>query len=122
MEEFRPQFKYEKLQIWQKAMDFGEEIFQLTVKFPKEEQYNLTSQARRAADSIALNIAEGAISQSNPEFKKFVGYAIRSLAEVVTCLEKGKRRDYMDLERFALLYAEAFHLMNMMQSFKSKIN
>ena len=122
MEEFKPQFKYEKLQIWQKAMDFGEEIFRLSAKFPKEEQYSLTSQARRAADSIALNIAEGAISQSNPEFKKFVGYAIRSLAEVVTCLEKAKRRQYMTEDQFSLLYAEAFHLMNMMQAFKAKIN
>lgn len=122
MEEFKPQFKYEKLQIWQKAMDFGEEIFRLSAKFPKEEQYSLTSQARRAADSIALNIAEGAISQSNPEFKKFVGYAIRSLAEVVTCLEKAKRRQYMTQDQFSLLYAEAFHLMNMMQAFKAKIN
>ncbi len=122
MEEFKPQFKYEKLQIWQKAMDFGDEIFRLSAKFPKEEQYSLTSQARRAADSIALNIAEGAISQSNPEFKKFVGYAIRSLAEVVTCLEKAKRRQYMTQDQFSLLYAEAFHLMNMMQAFKAKIN
>lgn len=121
MEEFKPHFKYEKLQIWQKAMDFGEDIFHLTAKFPKEELYNLTSQARRTADSIALNIAEGAISQSNPEFKKFLGYAIRSLAEVVTCLEKARRREYVDLDRFSILYAEAFHLMNMMQSFKSKI-
>lgn len=122
MEEFKPQFKYEKLQIWQKAMDFGEEIFRLSATFPKEEQYNLTSQARRAADSIALNIAEGAISQSNPEFKKFVGYAVRSLAEVLTCLEKAKRREYLSQDRFSQLYADAFHLMNMMQSFKSKIN
>lgn len=122
MEEFKPQFKYEKLQIWQKAMDFGEEIFRLSAKFPKEEQYNLTSQARRAADSIALNIAEGAISQSNPEFKKFVGYAIRSLAEVVTCMEKAKRRAYIGTDQFSLLYSEAFHLMNMMQAFKAKIN
>ncbi|UJH91212.1 four helix bundle protein [Antarcticibacterium sp. 1MA-6-2] len=74
-------FKFEKLIIWQKAMDFGEQIHVSSGKFPKEEQFNLISQIRRAADSIALNISEGAIGQSNPEFKKFVGYSIRSLAE-----------------------------------------
>ena len=53
--------------------------------FSKKEIYNLSSQLRRAADSIALNISEGSIDQSNPEFRRFMGYAIRSQAEVVTC-------------------------------------
>ena len=79
-------FKFEGLTIWKKSMDFGEEIFTLSQSFPKDENFNLTSQIRRAADSIALNIAEGSIGQSDLEFKKFMGYAIRSLAEVVTCL------------------------------------
>ena len=76
-------------------MDFGEDINGVSKKFPKEELYNLSSQIKRAADSIALNISEGAIEQSNPEFKKFIGYSIRSLAEVVTCLFKAKRRNYI---------------------------
>lgn len=119
--EFHPNFKFESLQIWQKAMDLAEDIFQISLSFPKEEIYNLTSQTRRASDSIALNIAEGSISQSNPEYLKFLGYAIRSLAEVVTCLHKAKRRKYLDDARFMQLYKESFHLMNMMQSFKSKL-
>ena len=121
MEKYQANFKFENLQIWQKAMDFGEDIFKETASFPKEEVFNLTSQARRAVDSIALNIAEGSISQSNPEYLKFLGYAIRSLAEVVTCLHKAKRRNYLDDVKFMQLYQESFHLMNMMQSFKSKI-
>jgi four helix bundle protein len=119
---YEPEFKFEKLQIWQKAMDFGEDVFKISSAFPKEEMFNLISQIRRASDSIALNISEGSIAQSNPEFKKFLGYSIRSLAEVVTCLHKAKRRSYIDLVQFEKLYAEAFHLMNMMISFKSKIN
>ncbi|RAI88446.1 four helix bundle protein [Algoriphagus yeomjeoni] len=58
MEEYVPHFKFEKLQIWQKSMDFGEDIFSVSKAFPKDELFNLISQARRAADSIALNIAE----------------------------------------------------------------
>ena len=77
-------FKFEELIIWQKAMDFGEAITTMAHSFPKDEIYNLSSQIRRAVDSIALNIAEGSIGQSNPEFKKFMGYSIRSLAEVVS--------------------------------------
>lgn len=63
-------FKFEKLIIWQKAMDFGEIINELTVAFPDKERFNLSSQICRASDSIALNISEGAIGQSNPEQKK----------------------------------------------------
>jgi len=93
-------FKFEKLIIWQKAMDFGEDINTMTDSFPKKELYNLSSQIMRAVDSIALNIAEGSIGQSRLENRKFVGYSIRSLAEVVTCLYKAERRDYISDELF----------------------
>jgi len=114
-------FKFEKLVVWQKAMDYGESIFKLSNKFPKEEIYNLSSQIRRAVDSIALNISEGSIGQSNPEFKKFIGFAIRSLAEVVTCLHKAFRRNYISEEEFNEHYDYAYNLMNMMSAFKKKI-
>ena len=116
------EFKFEKLIIWQKAMDFGEEINVLSDKFPPKEIYNLSSQIRRAVDSIALNISEGSIGQSNPEFKKFMGYAIRSLAEVVTCLHKAKRRNYFSEEDFLKLYKFSYNLMNMMVAFTKKMN
>lgn len=114
-------FKFEKLIIWQKAMDLGEEIHQAALSFPKEETYNLSSQIRRAVDSIALNISEGSIGQSNPEFKRFMGFSIRSLAEVVTCLHKAKRRNYITEKEFDKFYEESFNLINMMIGFKRKI-
>ncbi len=116
------EFKFEKLIIWQKAMDFGEEINSMAYKFPKTEIFNLSSQIRRAVDSIALNISEGSIGQSNPDFKRFMNYAIRSLAEVVTCLHKAKRREYISPEEFDNQYKVAFNLMNMMVAFRNKIN
>jgi four helix bundle protein len=114
-------FKFEKLIIWQKAMAFGEDVDVLTKKFPANELYNLSSQIRRAADSIALNISEGSIGQSTLEFKKFMGYAIRSLAEVVTCLHKASKRKYISEIEFNQFYENAFNLMNMMVAFKKKI-
>ena len=114
-------FKFEKLVIWQKAMNFGEDINVISNTFPEKEKFNLNSQIRRAVDSIALNISEGAIGQSNPEQRKFIGYSIRSLAEVVTCLHKAKIRSYITEDIFNNLYNEAFHLMNMMNAFKKNI-
>ncbi len=119
---FMNKFKFEKLNIWKKAMDFGEDIDKISDSFPKKEIFNLSSQIRRASDSIALNISEGSIGQSNPEQRKFIGYSIRSLAEVVTCLFKAKRRNYITEEIFDLFYKEAFHLMNMMNAFRKNIN
>lgn len=114
-------FKFEKLLIWQKAMDFGEEMNVSTSNFPKKEMYNLSSQLMRAVDSIALNISEGSIEQSGPEFARFMGYAIRSLAEVVTCLHKALRRNYISETEFKQFYDRSFELMNMMIAFRKRI-
>jgi len=114
-------FKFEKLIVWQHAMDLGEDINLLSDKFPPKEIYNLSSQIRRAVDSIALNISEGSILQSAPEYKKFLGYSIRSLAEVVTCLHKAKKRDYITELEFDKHYQFSFKLMNMLISFRNSI-
>jgi four helix bundle protein len=114
-------FKFEKLRIWHSAMDFGELIFDASGKFPSEEKYNLISQIRRAVDSIALNIAEGSTGQSNKEFRKFIGYSLRSLAEVVTCLHKAKRRKYLTESEFSSFYTQAYALMNSMGAFRTTL-
>jgi four helix bundle protein len=66
-------FKFEELNVWQRSLEFTFQIHQVTQAFPKEELFILTSQIKRAADSVALNIAEGSTGQSNPEFQKFLG-------------------------------------------------
>lgn len=114
-------FKFENLRIWQDSMDLAEEIIELSNEFPSHEIYNLTSQIRRAVDSIALNISEGSILQSNAEFSRFMSYAIRSLAEVVTCLHKAKRRNYVSVPDFEKYYSRCFNLMNMMIGFRNRL-
>ena len=115
-------FKFEKLNIWKDAMVLGEDINTLTDTFPKKEIYNLSSQIRRATDSIALNISEGSILQSNPEQRGFLGYSIRSLAEVVTCLYKAKNRLHINDEVFKKKYDFCYKLMNMMIAYRNKFN
>lgn len=65
------QFKFEKLQAWEIAMDYAEKIQFISGNFPSKELYNLQSQINRASDSIALNISEGATGNSNLEFRRF---------------------------------------------------
>jgi four helix bundle protein len=112
------QFKFEKLVIWKRAMRIGELMNGIADDFPEKEKFNLTSQLRRAADSIALNISEGSIGQSNKEYRIFIGHTIRSLAEVVTCLHKARNRNYISESDFKVYYSESFHTMNMLVSFK----
>ena len=114
-------FKFEKLRIWQKSMDLGEEMNSLASTFPKAEMYNLSSQLCRASDSIALNISEGSILQSDKDYRRLLGYSIRSLAEVVTCLHKAKRRNYISQEKFETYYKDCFDIINMTISFRNKI-
>lgn len=118
---FLMSFKFEKLIIWQDAMTFGESIFQMSLSFPKEEIYNLTSQIRRASDSVALNISEGSILQSTLEFRRFLGFSIRSVAEVVTCLYKAKNRNYINENQFNEMYNFSYKLINHIIAFRNKL-
>jgi four helix bundle protein len=83
--------------------------------------FNLVSQMRRAVDSIALNISEGSILQSKMEFKRFLGFSIRSLVEVVTCLYKSKNRNYISEEKFNEIYNESYQLMNQIIGFRNQL-
>jgi len=115
-------FKFEKLKIWQRAVDFTTEIHNLTRKFPKEELYILSSQIKRAADSIALNIAEGSTGQTNAEFRQFIVYSIRSTIEVVTCLYIGKKRGIIDNDDFDKFYKESEEITKMLQGLRNSLN
>jgi four helix bundle protein len=97
-------FRFEELRVWQEALRLCNEIDLLTESFPKKELYSLSSQIKRAADSIVLNIAEGSTGQSIPEYKRFLRIALRSGIEVVACLFIGKTRGYIQQEIFQKFY------------------
>lgn len=100
-------FKFESLKVWHDAMDINDKVLLITKDyFPKDERFILTPQIRRAADSIVLNIAEGCTGQTNALFKNFLGYALRSGIEVVSCVFLAKRRNYISEEQFKELYTD----------------
>ena len=66
---------YKDLRVWQQAMKLAAEVYRQTTIFPKHEMYGLTQQMRRAAVSIASNIAEGKGHRSNREFCQFLFHA-----------------------------------------------
>lgn len=89
-------FKFEKLEVWQLAVDYIDTIYAMAGQLPRPEDYNLKSQVIRAATSIALNIAEGSTGQTNAEQARFLGLAIRSLIETIACHRLIVRRRYLD--------------------------
>jgi len=91
-------FKFEELKIYQKAILFGEEVNSQISTFPKEEIYRLSSQFIRAADSIALNIAEGSAS-SDAQFNRYLQMAWDSAHECVVCSTKARLRNFITQEQ-----------------------
>ena len=114
-------FKFERLIVWQKSLILSGLINQLAKKFPKDELYILTSQIKRAADSVSLNIAEGSTGQSNAEFSRFLGIAIRSTLEVVGCIYISRNRGYIDGIDFDQIYLLCEELLVMINALRNSL-
>jgi four helix bundle protein len=78
----KPVVTHKNLEVWRKAMDLAAQIYSLTLQFPKEELYRLTSQARRSSISLPSNIAEGAARHTRNEFIQLFHIASGSVAEL----------------------------------------
>lgn len=87
---------YKDLIVWQKAMDLAEEVYLLSKRFPKEEQFAFTYQIRRAVVSVPSKIAEGKGRTSKAEYLHFLSVANGSLSEVDTQLLLAVRIGYLD--------------------------
>jgi len=88
------EFNFERLEVWRLSMDFVEAVYTLSRKYPEEEKFALTSQLRRSATSISLNISEGSM-RGKREFGRFIRIALGSLVETVTNLKIAIRLGYI---------------------------
>lgn len=87
---------FRELKVWQKAMDLTVEIYSLVKLLPREEEFALSGQMRRAAVSVPSNIAEGQGRESMKEFIRFIAVARGSLRELSTQLEISVRVNYLE--------------------------
>jgi four helix bundle protein len=104
----------DELQVYRKALIFTKGIRKIVKAFPKDELFGLTSQFKRAADSIVLNIAEGAGNSSNKEFIHFLEYSIRSSFECKGCLDIALENEYLNRKEYQDLLAESNELIAML--------
>jgi four helix bundle protein len=100
-------FNFEKLEVWQKAIDFADLVYTNTRSFPSVEHFGLTNQMRRAAVSISSNLAEGSSRHSKIDFARFVEISTGSVFEVVSQAFIAKNQGFLNDERFRLLYQAA---------------
>jgi four helix bundle protein len=109
------------LEIWKKAVDLVIDVYEATRKFPKEEQYGLVSQMRRAAIFYPSNISEGAARNSNTEYIRFLYISLGSLSELETQLIiAGKLNYFKDnneiLKNVESLTRKTYSLINYLKS------
>jgi four helix bundle protein len=115
-------FKFENLCVWKKALELSSQISDVCISFPKNELFILTTQLKRAADSVCLNIAEGSTGLTNAEQKRFLKYAMSSAVEVVAALFLAKSRKFINDDMFLKLYKEYELLIRMLRSFINRLN
>lgn len=113
-------FKFEDLKVYQKALVFVDDIYAITISWPKSEVFGLTSQLRRAAISIVLNIAEGS-SRTSKDFGHFLSLAGGSCFECVAILTIAKNQKLINGSEFSKLYDQCLELAKMLSSLRSKV-
>lgn len=113
-------FNFERLEVWQKAIAFAETIYDASKSFPDDERFALTNQIRRAASSIASNIAEGS-ARPPADYIRFLSYATGSLFEVVTQSFIARRRRYCTEVVFAKIYADAQEISRMLSGLRKSL-
>jgi four helix bundle protein len=113
-------FNFEKLDVWHKAVAYAGLIYRVTRLFPKEEQFGLTNQLRRAGNSVGSNIAEGSARPAADNIR-FLGYATGSLYETVTQAAIARNEGFLTTEDHSRLYADADEIARMLSGLRRSL-
>ena len=112
---------HKDLEVWKNSISFVTNIYEITKDFPSEEKLGLTSQLRRAALSIPLNIAEGAARRYSKEFLQFIRYALGSAAELETLVIIAANIKYLTIEQKETLINEINSISRMLMALDKSI-
>ncbi len=114
-------FRFEGLEIWQLARSYSAQIYEVTARFPQHERHGLADQLNRAANSVALNIAEGSGQDTDAQFSRYLGIANGSVCEVISGLFLALDRGYIDKATQARLYDEGDRIIRTITNFRKAL-
>jgi len=112
---------FREILVWQRSHELTLEIYRLTKSFPKEEMFSLTSQMRRAAFSIPVNIAEGCGRDGDPELKRFMNISLGSACELDYFLLLAGDLGYIPQAEVTKLASEILEIRRMLGAFIQKL-
>jgi four helix bundle protein len=112
---------YRDLLVWEKAHKLTLAVYKITLLFPKEERYGLTSQVRRASSSIAANLAEGCGRRSDGEMARYVQIAMGSGAELSYHFLLAKDLGFVQIAEYEVLEANVSEVMRMLSALSGKL-
>lgn len=107
--------------VWQEAKALAVAVYRYSEQFPKHEAYGLTSQVRRAAVSVASNIAEGQGRLTKGEFVQFLGHSRGSLPELLTQLEIATDLGYLTASDLQILDSKASNILRLLNGLMGSI-
>lgn len=116
-----PIHDYRDLIVWQKSVDLTEHIYAIVQRFPTEERYGLSSQMRRAATSVASNIAEGNAFLSRTQYIRYLGLARGSLFELATQIEIATRLTYLNSSDARSIRSEIDSISRLLQRLNQRL-
>jgi four helix bundle protein len=114
-------FGFERLEVWQKAVEYAVTIYDVTRTFPNEERFGLTSQLRRSSVSVSSNIAEGSSRSSRTDFNRFIEIAYGSLLESVSELKIAQKQRFIGAADFETIYKQAEELAKMLSGLRRSV-
>jgi four helix bundle protein len=115
-------FRFENLEIWQRARKFSMQMHEVTSRFPSHELYALASQINRASDAVPLLIAEGAGLQTDALFSHRLGLAVGETFEVVSGAFLALDRKYITAEKQVEIYEWADALARKINAFRNTLS
>jgi four helix bundle protein len=100
-------FKFEKLDVWMRGIDFANEMFNIADNLPQQYQFSLGEQLRRASLSVPTNVAEGCGRDKEKEKKYFYRIAKGSIYEVISLLVLIGKRGFLGRDAYKIWHKEA---------------
>lgn len=114
-------FRFQSFPVYVETKKYIKAIYSLSRQFPKDEQFGITNQLRRAATSIALNLAEGSDRGSDKEFGRFIQMAIGSLNETVAIFDIALDNEFINKQNYDIMVKQAENIVKQLSGLRKSL-